>query len=49
MQWWDEADDLWFALRLRLLRLAYLAPLMRRALVPAGTALILLMPVAQAG
>ena len=48
MQWWDEADDLWFALRLRLLPFSGLGAGMRRTLVPVCIALFLLLPVAQA-
>lgn len=48
MQWWDEADDLWFAIRLRLIGLLHFEPTLRRALVPIGAVIFLLMPVAQA-
>ena len=33
MQWWDAADDLWFALRLRLAALHHLAAPASRTLV----------------
>ena len=40
MQWWDAADDLWYALRLRLAAGHYLvAPLVRTLLAVAALAL----------
>jgi hypothetical protein len=48
MQWWDEADDLWFALRLRLLPLAGMTAGLRRSFVPLCIGLFLLLPAAQA-
>ena len=43
MQWWDMADDLWFACRLRLAALHHLArPASRAALVAVAGALLIL-------
>lgn len=41
MQWWDTADDWWFALRLRLDASEYLASPVARLAVLAAAALML--------